>query len=137
MKKLIILVVVAACGGTPKSTRTTTPTTTTVTAAPETVPEPKPATFKPGPNGLPLPLDADDGEPAPAGITIFKVPRGKAAVADELRVILKEVGWEILSEGTSPRGAIRIEVHKAGETPAMLRLTGDDTQTALIVEPRL
>jgi hypothetical protein len=136
MKKLIVLILIAASGSAPKSTPPTTPTTT-VTAPPEKLPEAKPATFKSGPDGVPLPLDADDGEAAPAGMTIFKVPRGKLVVADELRVILKEAGWEILSEETSPRGAIRIDVRKAGETPAMLRLTGDDTQTALIVQPKL
>jgi hypothetical protein len=135
MQKLIVLVLVAACGSSPKSTPPTTPTTptTTVTAPPEATP----ATFKAGPNGLPLPLDADDGEAAPAGMTIFKVPRGKTVVADELRVILKEAGWEIVDEETSPRGAIRMNLRKAGETPAMFRLTGDDTQTALIVQPKL
>jgi hypothetical protein len=134
MQKLIVLTLIAACGSSPKATPPTTPTTTTVTTP--KAPEAKPATFKPGPNGLPLPLDADDGEAAPAGMTIFKVPRGKTVVADELRVMLKEAGWEILDEETSPRGAIRINVQKAGETPAMLRLTGDDTQTALIVQPK-
>jgi hypothetical protein len=140
MTKLAVLVLLAACGGGTKSTPTTTPPPTTTTVAPpETPPEPKARTYKAGPSAIPIPLDADDGTPAPgaAMMTIFKIPRGKLVVVEELRGLLKEVGWQIVGEETSPRGAIRLECQKAGETPVMLRLTGDETQTALIVQPQL
>lgn len=140
MTKLAVLVLVAACGGGTKSTPTTTPPTTTTVAPRETPPpEPTARTYKAGPSAIPIPLDADDGTPAPgaATMTIFKIPRGKLVVVEELRGILKEVGWEIVGEETSPRGAIRLDCRKAGETPVMLRLTGDETQTALIVQPKL
>jgi hypothetical protein len=139
MKKLAVLILIVACGGGAKSTPPTTPPTTTTVAPPETPPEPKARNYKAGPSAIPLPLDADDGTPAPgaAMMTIFKVPRGKLVVAEELRGLLQEVGWQIVGEETSPRGAIRLECQKAGETPVMLRLTGDDAQTALIVQPML
>lgn len=136
MNKLVVLTLIAACAGSPKPPPTTPPPTTTVVTTPK--PEPKPATFKAGPNGIPIPLDADDGQPASGAsmITVFKVPRGKLVVAEEMRAILAEVGWEIAGEEVSPRGAIRLELTKAGETSVMLRMTGDDAQTALIVQPK-
>jgi hypothetical protein len=143
MKTLAVLLFsLAACGGSPKSTPpTTTPPTTAPPVAETPVSDPpkeEAATFKPGPSGVPLPLDADDGAPAPGGggaITVFKVPRGKLEVADELRATFKAEGWEIVDEETSPRGAIRIQIKKA-ETTMMARLTGDDAQTALIIQAK-
>ena len=132
----LLFVLAAACGGsksTPKTPDKPPADAGVVADAPAAA-----ATFKPGPNGVPLPLDASDGEAAPGGggaITVYKVPRGKNEVADELRTTLKAEGWEIVNEETSPRGAIRIEIKK-DTTSMMARLTGDETQAALIIQTK-
>jgi len=137
---LAIALLFTACGGAPARTPLTpeTPPDTAPDTGPDTGPDPAPdapSTFKPGPDGFPLPLDADDGAAVPEGggrITVFKVPRGKVAVADELKAMLATAGWTIDAEEVSPRGAIRLDVSKDGRV-FKARLTGDDSQAALII----
>jgi len=137
---LAIAFLLAACGGSPAKEPVTpqvVPDTTPDTTPPETPPEGaiQPMTFQPGPDGFPLPLDADEGTAVPEGggkITVYKVPRGKTVIADELKANVIADGWTIDAEEVSPRGAIRLDISKDGKS-FKARMTGDDTQTALIL----
>jgi hypothetical protein len=87
------------------------------------------------PASFPLPKDAGKSEAAPGGggkIQVFEVPRGKDAVLAELRRGLATGGWELVSDETSPRGAVRLQI-KRENTTLKVSLTGDATRTALIV----
>jgi hypothetical protein len=85
---------------------------------------------------FPIPKDATGGESQAGGggkILMYKVPRGRDAVAKEVRESLKTGGWTITKDTTSPSGsAIRLEVKKADKL-YKVSFTGDDTRTALIL----
>jgi hypothetical protein len=140
MTKLLsiaVFLLLVACGGAPakEPVKPEVPDTTPPDTTPPEVTPDTPATFKAGPDGFPLPLDADDGTPVPEGggkLTVFKVPRGKTVVADELKATVIADGWTIDAEEVSPRGAIRLDISKDGKS-FKARMTGDDTQTALIL----
>jgi hypothetical protein len=88
---------------------------------------------------FPIPKDATGGDAAPGGggkILMYKLPRGKAAVAKEVKEALTRGGWKITNDGTaSPSGrSIRIEVTSKSGKLYKASFTGvDDTQSALIL----
>jgi hypothetical protein len=68
-------------------------------------PPPRPA-FREGPEGFPLPGDADVGDFLPGGNYGFRIPRNKDAVYAELRPKLESLGFVIetyLPSSTSHR----------------------------------
>jgi len=85
---------------------------------------------------FPVPRDAKPPTAAKGGggrIQTYEIPRGKDAVAAEVRADLKAAGWEITSDQVSPNGgAIRLVVKKGSEV-WRASLSGDATRTALIV----
>lgn len=88
---------------------------------------------------FPIPKDATGGEAAPGGggkILMYKVPRGKLAVATEVKAALTKGGWTIVNDGTaSPSGrSIRMEVKsKAGKTYKASFTGVDDKESAIIL----
>ena len=104
------------------------------TAMPALAETAKPAPTKAA-HKFPLPKDATGGESQPGGggkILMYKIPRGKDAVITEVRDTLKKEGWKFAKDETSPRGAVRLEVEKGGET-YKVSFVGDDKQAALIL----
>jgi hypothetical protein len=88
-----------------------------------------------GPSGFPLPKDATGGAAAPGGggkIVVYDVPRGRDAVAAEVKQLLAKDGWKLDSEQTSPRGSVRLVASKAG-TVVKASLAGDAQRAALIL----
>lgn len=88
---------------------------------------------------FPIPADATGGESAPGGggkILMYKVPRGKAAVAAEVKESLTKGGWKITNDGTaSPSGrSIRVEVTSKSGKLYKVSFTGvDDKESAIIL----
>jgi len=88
---------------------------------------------------FPLPKDAIGGEAAPGGggkILMYKVPRGKTAVAAEVKESLTKGGWKITNDGTaSPSGrSIRVEVTSKSGKLYKVSFTGvDDKESAIIL----
>lgn len=114
----LLFVLLAACASRP-ATQTPPPTTTT-TAAP---------TFRTGPNGVPLPLDAVEAGDG------FEVPRPKDAVLAELRPLLEAQGWTIAEVSSSADETVW-DITKANETPASLRTTRKDATTSLAIRAK-
>ena len=85
---------------------------------------------------FPLPKDAKAPEAVKGGggkIRTYNVPRGKAAVADELRAALKAGAWEIVKDEASPSGnATRIQAKKAGKV-WRASVTGDTARSVIIL----
>lgn len=100
---------------------------------------PKPKPVAPAEEKFPLPKDATGGDAAPGGggkILMYKVPRGKTAVATEVKESLTKGGWKIVNDGTaSPSGrSIRMEVQsKSGKTYKVSFTGVDDTESAIIL----
>lgn len=99
------------------------------------------STLAPRGGGLPLPQDASEQTGiAPRGIemSVFRVPRGRDAVSEELRTNLAKDGWTIDAEDRSPHHrALRWTLTKADAT-LDVRITGDDNDASIIVtEPEL
>ena len=123
-----------ACGGSTPPPRPPDPPPSADAAAREPESEaPDGAAARLGPAGFPMPEGA---EPSPGGagnVLLFKIARGREAVAGELRGLLAAEGWTIDSESMSPSGnAIRWQVSKQG-TVVKASMTGDDSQAALIL----
>lgn len=98
--------------------------------------EPSAASSVPGPGGLPLPSDAaEQSGLAPAGgkLVVFKVPRDRNTVIEELRASLASDGWTIDAEELSPsHRALRWKVSKDGST-LDVRVTGDGNDAGIII----
>lgn len=94
------------------------------------------ASWVPGPGGLPLPKDASEQSGmAPKGMkmTVFKVPRSRDEVSEELRANLATDGWTIDSEELSPsHRALRWKLAKA-QSVLDVRITGDGNDAAIII----
>lgn len=92
--------------------------------------------YVPGPGGLPLPHDASEQTGmAPKGLkmTVFKVPRSRDVVSEELRANLATDGWTIDKEELSPsHRALRWKLAKAGDV-LDVRITGDGNDAAIII----
>jgi hypothetical protein len=92
-----------------------------------------------GQEKFPIPKDATGGDAAPGGggkILMYKLPRGKAAVAKEVKEALTKGGWKITNDGTaSPSGrSIRIEVTSKSGKLYKASFTGvDDKDSAIIL----
>lgn len=88
------------------------------------------------PGGLPLPRDASEQSGmAPRGMkmTVFKVPRSRDVVSEELRANLSTDGWTIDEEELSPsHRALRWKLAKAGDV-LDVRITGDGNDAAIII----
>jgi hypothetical protein len=88
---------------------------------------------------FPIPKDATGGDAAPGGggkILMYKVPRGKLAVATETKDALTKAGWKITNDGTaSPSGrSIRMEVTSKSGKLYKVSFTGvDDKESAIIL----
>jgi hypothetical protein len=88
---------------------------------------------------FPIPKDATGGDAAPGGggkILMYKVPRGKTAVAAEVKESLTKGGWKITNDGTaSPSGrSIRMEVTSKSGKLYKVSFTGvDDKESAIIL----
>ncbi len=88
---------------------------------------------------FPIPKDATGGDAAPGGggkIVMYKVPRGKTAVAAEVKQSLTKGGWKITNDGTaSPSGrSIRMEVTSKSGKLYKVSFTGvDDKESAIIL----
>ena len=95
-----------------------------------------PVSYVPGPGGFPLPQDAsEESGMAPKGVkmTVFKVPRSRDLVSEELRANLETDGWTIDSEELSPsHRALRWKLAKAGNV-LDVRITGDGNDAAIII----
>ena len=111
----------------------------TAIAGPEPVDSPKPKTPAKDEEKFPIPKDATGGEAAPGGggkILMYKVPRGKMAVATETKEALTKAGWKITNDGTaSPSGrSIRMEVTSKSGKLYKVSFTGvDDKESAIIL----
>ncbi|MBA2544500.1 MAG: hypothetical protein H0V17_32960 [Deltaproteobacteria bacterium] len=112
---------------------------TSAFAAPEPVEAPAKKQAPKDEEKFPIPKDATGGDAAPGGggkILMYKVPRGKAAVATEVKESLTKAGWKITNDGTaSPSGrSIRVEVTSKSGKLYKASFTGvDDKESAIIL----
>jgi hypothetical protein len=93
------------------------------------------APYKEGPHGFPLPNDATEGGEVPGGggkVRVYDVPRGRPAVAAELRKLLKLAGWKITGDEVSPKGTVRLKCEKKGVLIAA-SIAGTDAASSIIL----